>query len=160
MDHWIEGNMTFILNKTNFSNLYLLSYRFLSSFHTHAFAVLHIWRPGRMGISSVWPGLTCSDKRSKGCWLSVLIMSFVLFLTGNDVAWSLLRLCSLLTKNAGGDVELYRIFVVPCTWYGLTLHQCLPVLFCYQYSFLDFMSPLDLFICSRRAILLTPALLF
>lgn len=159
MDHCIEGHMTSVLNKTNFSNLYLISYRFLLSFHTYAFALLHLWRPGQMGIPSIWPGLLAVTRVARSVGYQVLIMSFGLFLTGNDVAWSLLHLCSLLTKNAEGDVESYCIFAVPCTWYHLTVHQCLPVPFCYLYSFLDFMTPLDLFICSRCAILLTPALL-
>jgi len=44
MDHWIEGNMSLVLIKINFSNL--LSHRFLSSFRTHTSAVLHLLRPG------------------------------------------------------------------------------------------------------------------
>lgn len=87
MDHWIEGNMTFILNKTNFSNSYVLSHGFLSSFHTHAFAVLQLWRPGQMGIRLVWPGLLAVTRGSNDAGYQVLIMSFGLFLTGNDAAY-------------------------------------------------------------------------
>lgn len=57
VDHWIEGNMAFILRKVIFINSYLLPHIFLPSFHTHAFAVLHLCRPGQMGIPSVCPGL-------------------------------------------------------------------------------------------------------
>lgn len=73
------------------------------------------------GILSVWPGV-----RDAAC--QVLIMSFGLFVTGNDVAWSLLHLCSLLTKK--DEDESCHILVVPHNLiYYCMFHRSLTVPF-------------------------------
>lgn len=103
MDHCIGGNMTSTFEQIIFINLYLKSVRFLASFHTLAFAVLHFWGPGQMAILSVW---LLAVTREKGM---LFTKSPLCILVYSCLIMMLLHLSSLWTKNAEGDVESYPI---------------------------------------------------
>lgn len=75
IDHCIERNMAFILNKISFSNSYLLSHRF---FHPFICTLLQSYvceDQDRQYIPSVWPGLLAVTSGARDACYRVLIVS-------------------------------------------------------------------------------------